>query len=105
MNEMEVTVEEASEMISRDSAVLLDVRENWERDICIIENDVHIPMREIQSRLDELPKEKKIIVYCHTGNRSLKAAAFLQQMGFNAVSMKGGVEDWALKIDKSMGRY
>ncbi|MBI2233022.1 MAG: rhodanese-like domain-containing protein [Candidatus Aenigmarchaeota archaeon] len=102
---MEVTVEETSEMISRDSVVLLDVREGWERDICAIKNDVHIPMREIQSRLDELPKKKKIIVYCHTGNRSLKAANFLKQMGFNAVSMKGGVEDWALKIDGSMGRY
>lgn len=103
MTDMEVTVEDASEM--KDTAVFLDVREDWERDICAINGDVHIPMGQLTSKHNELPKEKTIIIYCHTGNRSLRAALFLKQLGFNAVSMKGGIEEWALKTDETMERY
>ncbi len=102
---MEVTVEESLEMKTKNDVVFLDVREGWERDICAINGDVHIPMGQLMSKHNELPKEKTIIIYCHTGNRSLHAAQFLKQHGFNAVSMKGGIEEWALRVDERFERY
>ncbi|MBI4170823.1 MAG: sulfurtransferase [Candidatus Aenigmarchaeota archaeon] len=85
--------------------VLLDVREQWERDICTISNDIQIPMRDVRTRFTELPKDKEIIVYCHTGNRSFWITNFLLSQGFRAKNLEGGIDEWAEKIEKEMKRY
>lgn len=70
---------------------LLDVRENTERDMFSI-GGKHIPLRELPMRLDELPKERRIVCYCKAGSRSKRAIIFLQDQGFDdAVSLTGGV--------------
>ena len=99
---MEISVRE---LARKKGLILLDVREQWERDICRIPGDIHIPMRELPLRLKDLPKGREIVVYCHTGNRSLRASAFLVKHGFRAKSLKGGIDEWAGKIDKKMKRY
>ena len=48
---------------SKDDLVILDIREGYELDICGIDA-IHIPMEEVQSRLDELPSEKNLIIMC-----------------------------------------
>ncbi len=102
----EVTVEELTEKRKRkEDFVLLDVREQWEREICAIEGDVHIPMRDVRFRFEELPKDKEIIVYCHTGNRSFWIASFLSGQGLHAKNLEGGIDEWAEKIDAGMKRY
>lgn len=53
-----------------------------------------IPLQVLGSNLYRLDKSKEIIVYCHSGNRSIKATQLLRREGFNAINMLGGIEAW-----------
>lgn len=76
--------------------VLLDVRTNAERADRHIKGSMHIPLSELNSRMDELKKvqDKEIICYCRSGNRSSKAALLLLDGGFRSANMKGGMIAW-----------
>ena len=88
-----VSVDEAYQMYQNGTFVL-DVRtpEEW--------NDFHapnttlIPLEELASRVDELPKDQPIVVVCRSGNRSQAGRDILLQVGFNATSMNGGLNAW-----------
>lgn len=91
---------------SLSEATFLDVREDFELDICKIDQALHIPMGQIGERHTNLPKEKPLVVFCHHGGRSLRVAQYLRSVGFdNATSMRGGVDGWALQCDPEMARY
>lgn len=86
--------------------VLLDVREGFERDICKLTPDTHIPMNEIQSRHTELPRDKDILVYCRSGGRSMNVCGFLESQGFvNVYNVSGGILAWADQIDPRVQKY
>ena len=51
---------------------------------------MHIPLDELRQRLSELPRNRKIITYCQSGQRSYNAARMLRQRGFNAANLSGG---------------
>jgi rhodanese-related sulfurtransferase len=87
---------EADARVRSGSSVFLDVREPGERTYSKIKNSFHIPLKELPKRLNELEryKEKEIICYCATGNRSLKAASFLHKNGFDAANLRGGMAAW-----------
>lgn len=103
---LELTVAEAKELISQEHTILLDVREVFERDICKIDEAIHIAMNEIPNNLDKLPRDKHILVHCHHGARSRNVMNFLHDNGFDKVSnVSGGIEAWALTIDPSLQRY
>lgn len=76
--------------------VLLDVRTSRERANGTIKGSLHIPLHEINRRIDELEKhrEKEIICYCASGNRSLSAAAKLRKQGFTVANLRGGIAEW-----------
>ena len=59
-----------------------------------IANSVMIPLQVLAQNLNRLDKSKTIIVYCHTGNRSVEATKLLRKNGFNAINMVGGIEAW-----------
>lgn len=86
---------------------LLDIREDWEFEYCRIPGGVHFPMGQIESRhAGELDRSEKIVLYCHSGMRSLQVAAWLRQEGYTDVkSLAGGVNRWADEIDPDMPRY
>jgi molybdopterin/thiamine biosynthesis adenylyltransferase/rhodanese-related sulfurtransferase len=85
---------------------LVDVREPWEWQVCRLDGAQLIPLRELAARVSELDPERPVVAFCHTGVRSLAAARFLRECGFqNARSLRGGVERWAVEIDSSMARY
>ena len=89
-----------------DSLVLLDVREPEERSLVAIEPSIHLPMGEVMERLDELPRDRPIVVYCHVGERSEMIAAYLETEGFEKVAnLSGGIDAWALTVDPSLPRY
>ena len=89
-----------------DDVLLLDVRESWERDICLIAGSRHIPLGQIVERVGELSAEMPVVVYCHHGARSLQAVLWLRQQGFaGAVNLGGGVDAWAELVDPDMARY
>jgi rhodanese-related sulfurtransferase len=91
---------------ARQPMVLLDVREDWETKLCRLDNATHIPIEEIELRVDELNREDDIVVYCHHGVRSAAVADYLRQLGYpRAVNLAGGVDEWARRIDPSMRRY
>ncbi|MHB1157712.1 MAG: rhodanese-like domain-containing protein [Phycisphaerales bacterium] len=103
---MQISVEDVKRKLDAgESFILLDCREPNERAHCKIEPSMHIPMKRTADQLDQLPKDKPIIVYCHHGMRSLQVAGLLLRNGCQAQSMSGGIDAWAVKIDKSVPRY
>lgn len=87
------------------SLTLLDVREDWEMSVASVPGVVHIPMGEVQARLDELDRNKEIVVLCRSGRRSLEVAKLLQQNGFIAINLAGGILAWSKDIDPSIPTY
>jgi rhodanese-related sulfurtransferase len=86
--------------------LVLDVREDWEREAARLAGTLDIPMMEIPQRLAELPRDRDIVVMCHGGMRSLKVAQFLAQNGFDRVSnLTGGIHAWAQDVDPGVGTY
>lgn len=86
--------------------VLLDVREEWETRLCRLPNAIHIPIEEIEGRVEELDPEDDIVVYCHQGVRSAAVARWLEGLGFRSVrNLAGGLDAWARTVDPTMRRY
>ena len=86
--------------------LLLDVREKDEFAHCRIDGSVLIPLSEFQQRFSELPKDKPIVVHCHHGGRSARAAGFLLSQGYKDVkNLAGGIAAWSLEVDSSVPRY
>ncbi len=77
------------------SHFLLDVREPFEHERERIDGGVLIPLGELAGRFDELPTDRPIVVYCHSGARSAHAAAMLRSKGFEAHNLEGGILAWA----------
>ncbi|WP_142850287.1 rhodanese-like domain-containing protein [Telmatospirillum sp. J64-1] len=89
-----------------EAPALLDVRESWETDICLISGSMKIPMNEVPERLEELPRDRPLVVICHHGVRSLHMTAWLRRNGFdNAINLRGGIDAWAREIDRGMSLY
>ncbi|MSU23767.1 MAG: molybdopterin-synthase adenylyltransferase MoeB [Opitutus sp.] len=89
-----------------DRTLLIDVREAYELAICGVAAARHIPMREIPEQADALPRDKHLLVLCHTGLRSLRVTEFLRARGHPAVSnVAGGIAAWADQIEPAMSRY
>lgn len=90
--------------------ILLDVREDFEREICVIPrgsfDEKHIPLGEIEKRAGELVGDTPVVVYCRSGRRSAVAANALRGLGCKDVrNLTGGIDAWAAEIDPSMPRY
>ncbi|OBI47946.1 sulfurtransferase [Mycobacterium kyorinense] len=78
-----------------DAAVLLDVRDDdeWQRGHAADAH--HIPMGEVPARLGEIDPGAELYVICHAGGRSMRVAQYLQQIGYRAVNVSGGMLAWA----------
>lgn len=76
---------------STDNAFLLDVRESVELAVESVPGAVNIPMGQLRSRLNELPRDREIHVICRSGQRAYYATRILLQNGFKARSISGGM--------------
>ena len=88
---------------SDENLVILDFRERYELDICGIDA-IHIPMAEVQSRLNEIPSGKDLIVMCSSGQRAM-ALSNLLETDFeysNVFVMEGGILRWKELIDSDL---
>lgn len=92
----EVDPEEARSLLE-DGAQLLDVRRPEEFREAHIAGTQFITLSELTRRFAELDRERKLVVYCKSGGRSAQAAAWLNARGFDAVNLKGGLDDWQLQ--------
>jgi len=98
----ELGVEELNEQ--KEQICILDIRWETELSYGTIPESLWIPMDQIPERLGELPKDKLIVVYCRSGNRSEHVAKYLQEKGFDAANLTGGILAWK-KIDDSIIPY
>ena len=100
-----VSVEDARKLI-KDDVFVLDVRTPAEFNTSHIEGATLIPVTNafgsrvnpemlLEARIDEIPKDKKILVYCRTGHRSTTASKMLIDAGYsNVYNMVGGINAW-----------
>ncbi|MCS7094586.1 MAG: molybdopterin-synthase adenylyltransferase MoeB [Thaumarchaeota archaeon] len=102
-----VTPEQFKEMVERGERVeLIDVREPVEWEICHIPGAKLIPLGQLTSRLHEIDQTKKLVVYCHTGQRSSLAVKLLRDIGISrAFNLAGGIDAYSERIDPSIPRY
>lgn len=108
---MEVSPQEVAQWVKKPSGErprLIDCREEDELSICQIDGNEWIPLG-LFPGVRELLKERNergVVVYCHHGMRSLRAAQFLRSIGVeNAFSMSGGIDEWSAVIDPEVPRY
>ena len=86
--------------------LLLDERQPAEVALAAIGGTCHIPMQQVPARLEELPRDKPIVVLCHLGGRSRRVAQFLAANGFEQVfNLAGGIDAWSLTVDERINRY
>ncbi|NMF33162.1 rhodanese-like domain-containing protein [Corynebacterium ammoniagenes] len=88
----EITVPDAQKRYTQDQ--ILDVREDFEVAEGMIPGALHIPTGQLGSRLGDLDKDRPIIVVCRSGNRSAAMADALNQAGYTADTMAGGMTAW-----------
>lgn len=107
--EWEVTPRQVKQLLDqKQDLVLIDCRLPQEHDLAKIPGSVLIPLQDVARHADELleMKDKKVVVHCHHGGRSLQMTAMLRQYGFSDVkSMAGGIDVWSVDIDPSVTRY
>ena len=105
----EITPEELAQRLENgDAPVLVDVREAFERRISDLPDhgQLHIPTGEFMQRVEEIDKDREVVVYCRTGSRSEWAARVLFSRGFEDVlNLKGGVMGWREDVDPSLPSY
>ena len=104
--EVSVTVAQQLSASAPDRTMILDVREPHELAICRLPAAKHIPMREIPARLAELPRDRHLLILCHSGGRSRRVTEFLRAQGLHTVSnITGGIDAWSVMLDPSLPRY
>jgi rhodanese-related sulfurtransferase len=112
--DLEVTPRRARAMV-RDfppQAILIDCRTADEANVARIAEATLVPLAEIESRADEIAEmareagDAQVIVHCHHGGRSMKAALVLRAKGIKEVfSMAGGIDLWSQAVDPAVPRY
>ena len=89
----EVTLDELEDAIKRGGYVL-DVREQDEWNEGHVPGAHHIPLGELENRIDEIEDGSRVFVVCRSGKRSLQGADILESNGIDAVSVAGGTLGW-----------
>lgn len=86
--------------------IVVDVRENYEHDICAI-HALHIPMAEIPNRYTEIDAKLSVVVMCKSGKRAEAVANLMEcELGFTQVYvLEGGILNWIAEIDNHLETY
>ena len=113
--EPEISVTDVAKKLQEDETfVLLDVREMDELQWAKIDDErvVKLPLSILsQELLDAIPdeikgKDTEVVVFCHTGVRSAQVTGWFRQQGWTDVlNMTGGIDEYAVRVDPSVGRY
>ncbi len=84
----------------QDGALIIDVRNQSEvAEVTFdVPNYMNIPLNELENRINEIPKDKEIVMVCLIGEKSLKTTYFLMNAGYeNVYNMDGGIIKWVTK--------
>ncbi|MFG6120876.1 rhodanese-like domain-containing protein [Thalassobacillus sp. B23F22_16] len=85
---------EAEEKRQQDDVEVLDVRTEEEVEAGMIPGAIHIPLDEVENKMDELNQNKEYITVCASGKRSDQAADLLNEQGYQAKTLDGGMQEW-----------
>jgi rhodanese-related sulfurtransferase len=84
---------------------LIDVRSPEERELAVIAGS-RLLDRITAAELEKLPADRRVIFYCHTGQRSQVAAREFASRGHqNVFNLTGGIDSWSTEIDPQVPRY
>jgi rhodanese-related sulfurtransferase len=108
--ELEISGQEAQRLLAAKGADLrlIDVRDPEEYAVCRLPNAqlISLPLLPAEAATKLPEKDADILLYCHHGMRSLRAAEYLRSVGYTrARSIAGGVDKWSLEIDSTIPRY
>ena len=103
----EVTPTELAALLAtEDPPLLLDVREPAELEISSLPGAVNIPMNQLIRRIEELPKDREVVVICRSGSRSGMVTEYLVSAGFSRVkNLSTGLNGWARDVDPTIRQY
>ena len=88
-----VALADAADLIEA-GATVIDVRRDYEFEAAHLEGARRIEMNELTAHADEIPRDRPVIFYCRSGNRSSMAADAFQQAGYDAHNLRGGIAAW-----------
>ena len=90
-----ISSNELKELLVDNNIQIIDVRESWETPQIEDLKSINIPMQSLPQRMNEIDKDKKTVIFCQHGVRSLAAIDFLEEAGFdNLINLKGGIVTW-----------
>jgi rhodanese-related sulfurtransferase len=90
-----IGVEEARRKLDAREAVMIDVREADEWRAGHVAGATHIPLGQLAGRIGELPRDRELLLFCRSGNRSGKATQWLRAQGYDrARNVEGGIIAW-----------
>jgi hydroxyacylglutathione hydrolase/adenylyltransferase/sulfurtransferase len=92
--DIEITPEEAERRVREGTAVIIDIREQYEWDAGRIAGARHIEIERLASKAPTIDKDTSVVFQCRAGARSLMAAQAFRRAGYDAYSMAGGLEEW-----------
>jgi rhodanese-related sulfurtransferase len=92
-SELSVDPKRAARMLAS-GAELIDIRRDYEWEAGRIPDARHVEVNQLTSQADSIPKDRPVIFYCRTGNRSQMAAEAFHQAGYDAHNMAGGITAW-----------
>ncbi|WP_102345206.1 rhodanese-like domain-containing protein [Bacillus sp. Marseille-P3661] len=95
-----ITPAEVAQLLKSDAKPsIIDVREHEEVALGKIPGARHIPLGELQVRLEELDKDQEHILVCHSGGRSGMATNYMTNLGYKVKNMVGGMLEWEDEIE------
>lgn len=83
------------ELLEAGRAQVVDVRTDEEREAGRVPGSTHLPLERLGEAQDELDRERPVVFYCRSGDRSAMAADAFRASGWDASSMEGGIVAWA----------
>lgn len=107
-SQIEIDPEELRSLINSSASrlCLIDVREPWEQKIAQIPGSEVLDEGRFSAVLDRAKECAYVVVYCHHGIRSRQAALFLREHGISgAVSLRGGIDQFATQVAPDLARY
>lgn len=94
MNVPQVDVQTAHDRM-QNGTTMVDVREDDEWARARIPGTLHIPLSRFMDHLKDIPQDQPVMIHCAVGARSAQVAAWLNQNGYDATNVAGGIQSWA----------
>jgi peroxiredoxin family protein/rhodanese-related sulfurtransferase/TusA-related sulfurtransferase len=86
--------------LDRNNVAIIDVRQPEELGLGMIDGATNIPLQGIRQHLNEIPKDRPVLVYCQSGQRSYFAARILNQLGYDAYNLTGGYKTYSHAVGR-----